>query len=102
MSAISKKLLIKKGSLTPNEQNLVISLQAKYGNTWKKIVAQVPGRTAKRLGKWWEVFKEKQLKQHQDYVESPEIFAIFGGGGSPEGVVSDKYDHILEIFAEKY
>ncbi|PWA90842.1 MYB-related transcription factor [Artemisia annua] len=54
---------IKKGSLTPQEQSLVISLQAKYGNKWKKIASEVPGRTAKRLGKWWEVFKEKQAKQ---------------------------------------
>ncbi|XP_031285905.1 protein rough sheath 2-like [Pistacia vera] len=54
---------IKKGSLTLKEQSLVISLQAKYGNKWKKIASEVPGRTAKRLGKWWEVFKEKQSKQ---------------------------------------
>ncbi|KAH6827257.1 myb-like HTH transcriptional regulator family protein [Perilla frutescens var. hirtella] len=75
---------IKKGSLTPHEQTLVISLQAKYGNKWKKIAAEVPGRTAKRLGKWWEVFKEKQLK---NLHASP----------SPA-----KYDHILDTFAEKY
>ncbi|KAK4368009.1 hypothetical protein RND71_011801 [Anisodus tanguticus] len=95
---------IKKGSLTPDEQNLVISLQAKYGNKWKKIANEVPGRTAKRLGKWWEVFKEKQLKKSQkcqEYVESPAISAV-SGGGSPEGGVSGKYDHILETFAEKY
>ncbi|CAN4080014.1 unnamed protein product [Withania somnifera] len=100
---------IKKGSLTPEEQNLVISLQAKYGNKWKKIAAEVPGRTAKRLGKWWEVFKEKQLKQlHksqqrlQEYAESPAISAVSGGGSSDRGAISGKYDHILETFAEKY
>ncbi|OIT38004.1 PREDICTED: transcription factor AS1-like [Nicotiana attenuata] len=98
---------IKKGSLTPEEQNLVISLQAKYGNKWKKIAAEVPGRTAKRLGKWWEVFKEKQLKQLQksqklkDYADQPSVSTV-SGGGSPEGGVSGKYDHILETFAEKY
>ncbi|XP_009630091.1 protein rough sheath 2 homolog [Nicotiana tomentosiformis] len=98
---------IKKGSLTLEEQNLVISLQAKYGNKWKKIAAEVPGRTAKRLGKWWEVFKEKQLKQLQrsqklqDYADPPSVSAV-SDGGSPEGAVSGKYDHILETFAEKY
>ncbi|KAI4972361.1 hypothetical protein ZWY2020_003286 [Hordeum vulgare] len=51
---------IKKGSLTDDEQRLVICLQAKHDNKWKKIAAEVPGRTAKRLGKWWEVFKEKR------------------------------------------
>ncbi|KAJ6381329.1 hypothetical protein OIU77_030078 [Salix suchowensis] len=63
---------IKKGSLTEEEQSLVIRLQAKHGNKWKKIAAEVPGRTAKRLGKWWEVFKEKQqreLKENNKTVE---------------------------------
>ncbi|KAG6385914.1 hypothetical protein SASPL_154797 [Salvia splendens] len=79
---------IKKGSLTPDEQSLVISLQAKYGNKWKKIAAEIPGRTAKRLGKWWEVFKEKQLKHHHHHHSSPSH--------------SGNYDHILDTFAEKY
>ncbi|KAL3525435.1 hypothetical protein ACH5RR_013807 [Cinchona calisaya] len=95
---------IKKGSLTPEEQSLVISLQAKYGNKWKKIAAEVPGRTAKRLGKWWEVFKEKQLKQlhkshnRQDYSDPVAVSA----GKPPEKALQGKYDHILETFAEKY
>lgn len=98
---------IKKGSLTPEEQSLVISLQAKYGNKWKKIAAEVLGRTAKRLGKWWEVFKEKQLKQlqksqhRQEYTDPVAVSAV-SGGGSPEKAVQGKYDHILETFAEKY
>ncbi|KAK6913478.1 hypothetical protein RJ641_023079 [Dillenia turbinata] len=98
---------IKKGSLTPEEQRLVISLQAKYGNKWKKIASEVPGRTAKRLGKWWEVFKEKQLKEkekgnsvktHLRRTSPDTRCAVSGNGSSPEG----KYDHILETFAEKY
>uniref|UniRef100_A0A5B7BUZ7 Transcription factor AS1 n=1 Tax=Davidia involucrata TaxID=16924 RepID=A0A5B7BUZ7_DAVIN len=99
---------IKKGSLTPEEQTLVISLQSKYGNKWKKIASEVPGRTAKRLGKWWEVFKEKQLKQlHKtqqrgpDYTDPPAVSAV-SGSGSPEKALQGKYDHILETFAEKY
>ncbi|KAK7390544.1 hypothetical protein VNO78_25852 [Psophocarpus tetragonolobus] len=80
---------IKKGSLTEEEQRLVIRLQAKYGNKWKKIAAEVPGRTAKRLGKWWEVFKEKQQR------EKKEISRI------SDPVNSSKYENILESFAEK-
>lgn len=102
---------IKKGSLTPEEQSLVISLQAKYGNKWKKIAGEVPGRTAKRLGKWWEVFKEKQLKELQkkkqsrntDLIISPEASSSTSTispvvSSTPAG----QYDHILETFAEKY
>ncbi|KAL2509556.1 Transcription factor AS1 [Forsythia ovata] len=80
---------IKKGSLTEEEQRLVIHLQAKHGNKWKKIAAEVPGRTAKRLGKWWEVFKEKQQREQKD---NNKIIDPLQEG---------KYDHILETFAEK-
>ncbi|CAI9779054.1 unnamed protein product [Fraxinus pennsylvanica] len=80
---------IKKGSLTEEEQRLVIHLQAKHGNKWKKIAAEVPGRTAKRLGKWWEVFKEKQQREQK---ENNKIIDPLEEG---------KYDHILETFAEK-
>ncbi|KAJ1409625.1 SANT/Myb domain [Sesbania bispinosa] len=80
---------IKKGSLSKEEQRLVIRLQAKYGNKWKKIAAEVPGRTAKRLGKWWEVFKEKQQREKRDInrIADP--------------INDSKYEHILESFAEK-
>nr|BAW35401.1 PHANTASTICA [Monophyllaea glabra] len=80
---------IKKGSLTEEEQHLVIHLQAKHGNKWKKIAAEIPGRTAKRLGKWWEVFKEKQQREHK---ENNRVI---------EPIEEGKYDHILETFAEK-
>nr|GEY52344.1 protein rough sheath 2 homolog [Tanacetum cinerariifolium] len=107
---------IKKGSLTPQEQSLVISLQAKYGNKWKKIASEVPGRTAKRLGKWWEVFKEKQLKQQLQNSKKnirssgSDISTLQGNNntsvgavsGEPEKAVQGTYDHILETFAEKY
>ncbi|XP_039144446.1 transcription factor AS1 [Dioscorea cayenensis subsp. rotundata] len=79
---------IKKGSLSEEEQRLVIRLQAKHGNKWKKIAAEVPGRTAKRLGKWWEVFKEKQQRELKD-------------SNKPIVIEQGKYDSILENFAEK-
>lgn len=85
---------IKKGSLSEDEQRLVISLQAKYGNRWKKIAAQVPGTTAKRLSKWWEVYREKQdkIKDRKERTIADSVTKIEEG----------KYDHILETFAEKY
>lgn len=81
---------IKKGSLTEEEQRLVIHLQSKHGNKWKKIASEVPGRTAKRLGKWWEVFKEKQQRELK---ESHRV--------SSAPIEPGKYDRILESFAEK-
>ncbi|XP_073278868.1 transcription factor AS1-like [Primulina huaijiensis] len=80
---------IKKVSLTEEEQSLVIHLQSKHGNKWEKIAAEVPGRTAKRLGKWWEVFKEKQQREQK---ENNKII---------EPIEEGKCDRILETFAEK-
>ncbi|KAF8402917.1 hypothetical protein HHK36_011009 [Tetracentron sinense] len=80
---------IKKGSLTEEEQRLVVRLQAKHGNKWKKIAAEVPGRTAKRLGKWWEVFKEKQQREQKENTKAVDPIEV------------GKYDRILETFAEK-
>ncbi|KAI9154574.1 hypothetical protein LWI28_028290 [Acer negundo] len=83
---------IKKGSLTEEEQRLVIRLQEKHGNKWKKIAAEVPGRTAKRLGKWWEVFKEKQQREHKENHHNRTVV---------DPIEERKYDQILETFAEK-
>ncbi|KAJ1265751.1 hypothetical protein BS78_08G099400 [Paspalum vaginatum] len=83
---------IKKGSLTEEEQRLVIRLQAKHGNKWKKIAAEVPGRTAKRLGKWWEVFKEKQQRELRDSRRPP---------AEPSPDERGRYEWLLENFAEK-
>lgn len=83
---------IKKGSLSEEEQRLVIRLQAKHGNKWKKIAAEVPGRTAKRLGKWWEVFKEKQQRELRDSRRPPP---------EPSPDERGRYEWLLENFAEK-
>ncbi|KAG6736816.1 hypothetical protein POTOM_060284 [Populus tomentosa] len=102
---------IKKGSLIPEEQTLAISLHAKYGNKWKTIASEVPGRTAKRLSKWWEVLKEKQSKSksksllhHHHCTEySNQNHQLEGNipftGDKASG--QGNYDHISETFAEK-
>ncbi|KAK1265250.1 Protein rough sheath 2 [Acorus gramineus] len=84
---------IKKGSLTEDEQRLVIRLQAKHGNKWKTIAAQVPGRTPKRLGKWWEVFKERQQRELNKENEKSCVVN--------RSVEEGKYDELLETIAEK-
>ncbi|XP_010923441.1 protein rough sheath 2 [Elaeis guineensis] len=83
---------LKKGSLTPEEQALLVSLQSRYGNKWKAIAAHLPGRTPKRLGKWWEVFKDKQLK----------ATAKASSDQPHHPGTSSAYEHILETFAEKH
>ncbi|KAL2644863.1 hypothetical protein R1flu_012450 [Riccia fluitans] len=80
---------IKKTPLTKEEKLLVISLQEKYGNKWKKIAAEVPGRTAKRLGKWWEVHKEKERKEKERER------------GGDQSAVNANYNELFKHIAEK-
>ncbi|MQM01407.1 hypothetical protein Taro_034161 [Colocasia esculenta] len=67
---------LKKGSLTPEEQARLVSLQSKLGNRWKLIAAQLPGRTPKRLGKWWDAFKDRQLKLFQKKQDHLGLFPV--------------------------
>lgn len=73
---------------------LFLSLQAKYGNKWKKIAAEVPGRTAKRLGKWWEAYKDKQQKEKEK--DRPR-FAASGSTGE-----TSNYSEMLATLADKF
>lgn len=93
---------LRKGSLTQEEQSLVVSLQAKHGNNWKLIASHLPGRTPKRLGKWWEVFKEKQIKNQQKRSLDSQGGRQQGGSGGLVQPQQGEYDHILETFADKY
>ncbi|XP_059305583.1 transcription factor AS1-like [Lycium ferocissimum] len=72
---------IRKGSLTEEEQRLVIQLQAKHGNKWKNIAAEVPGRPAKQLGKYSKEKQQREQKENNKVVDPLD-----------EG----KYHHILE------
>lgn len=82
-------------NLTEDSGWLLVSLQAKYGNKWKKIAAEVPGRTAKRLGKWWEVYKEKQQKEKEK--DRPRCS---GAANSNEG--TSTYSDMLANLADKF
>ncbi|RZC93789.1 hypothetical protein C5167_029431 [Papaver somniferum] len=47
------------------------------------------GRTAKRLAKWWEVFKEKQQREQKE------------SSSSLKPIEEGKYDRILETFTQR-
>ncbi|KAI4998353.1 hypothetical protein ZWY2020_053695 [Hordeum vulgare] len=53
---------------------------------------KVRGRTAKRLGKWWEVLKEKHQREIKDNRRPPP---------EPSPDKRGRYEWLLEIFAEK-
>ncbi|GBG66648.1 hypothetical protein CBR_g66784 [Chara braunii] len=82
---------LKKGPLSDDEKQRVIVLQAKYGNKWKKIAAEVPGRTARRLNKWWDVYMA-QLEAKQQQANAAKVSQAFD---------QPYHSSILSRYAEK-
>ncbi|WOL20327.1 hypothetical protein Cni_G29132 [Canna indica] len=44
---------LKKGSFTPEEEQLIIELHAKMGNKWARMAAYLPGRTDNEIKNYW-------------------------------------------------
>uniref|UniRef100_A0A803N5Z4 Uncharacterized protein n=1 Tax=Chenopodium quinoa TaxID=63459 RepID=A0A803N5Z4_CHEQI len=95
LSAYVKQYGPREWHLVSQRMNTLLDRDAKSClERWKNylkpgIKKEVPGRTAKRLGKWWKVYKEKQERTKKETSKCL------------EPIEEGKYDHILETFAEK-
>ncbi|XP_078169418.1 transcription factor MYB61-like [Carex rostrata] len=54
---------LKRGSFSPDEENLIIELHAVLGNKWSQIAAQLPGRTDNEIKNLWNSCIKKKLRQ---------------------------------------
>ncbi|XP_058074090.1 transcription factor MYB101-like [Magnolia sinica] len=44
---------LKKGSFSPEEEQLILELHSKLGNKWARMAAQLPGRTDNEIKNYW-------------------------------------------------
>ncbi|KAK0596291.1 hypothetical protein LWI29_014415 [Acer saccharum] len=54
---------LKRGLLSPYEEQLVIDLHAKLGNRWSKIASNLPGRTDNEIKNHWNTHIKKKLRK---------------------------------------
>ncbi|KAG6785237.1 hypothetical protein POTOM_010967 [Populus tomentosa] len=53
---------LKKGSFTPEEENIIIELHAKHGNKWARMASQLPGRTDNEIKNYWNTRMKRHLR----------------------------------------
>ncbi|GMN31940.1 hypothetical protein TIFTF001_003456 [Ficus carica] len=52
---------IKRGSFTPEEEKLIITLHGALGNSWAHIAKYLPGRTDNEIKNYWNTWIKKKL-----------------------------------------
>ncbi|XP_062232654.1 MYB-like transcription factor EOBII [Phragmites australis] len=57
---------VRRGSITPEEHELIVQLQARWGNRWSKIARHLPGRTDNEIKNFWRTKIQKKQRNKQD------------------------------------
>ncbi|KAL9254528.1 Transcription factor MYB15-like protein [Drosera capensis] len=52
---------IKRGNITPDEEDLIIRMHALLGNRWSLIAGRLPGRTDNEIKNYWNTHLRKRL-----------------------------------------
>ncbi|KAI8544935.1 hypothetical protein RHMOL_Rhmol07G0004100 [Rhododendron molle] len=53
---------IKRGNITPDEDDLIIKMHALLGNRWSLIAGRLPGRTDNEIKNYWNTHLSKKLR----------------------------------------
>ncbi|XP_051113581.1 transcription repressor MYB5-like [Andrographis paniculata] len=69
---------IKRGHITPAEEDLILRLHRLLGNRWSLIAGRIPGRTDNEIKNYWNTYLSKKLvsqgidpKTHKPFIHPP-------------------------------
>ncbi|KAM7280052.1 hypothetical protein ACFE04_007186 [Oxalis oulophora] len=54
---------LKKGSFSHEEERLIVTLHAKYGNKWARMASRMPGRTDNEIKNYWNTRIKRRQRQ---------------------------------------
>lgn len=60
---------IKRGNITPDEDDLIIRMHSLLGNRWSLIAGRLPGRTDNEIKNYWNTHLIKKLKNQEQQPE---------------------------------
>ncbi|KAL5066941.1 hypothetical protein RYX36_017828 [Vicia faba] len=60
---------LKRGQITPQEENIILELHARWGNRWSTIARSLPGRTDNEIKNYWRTHFKKKAKNPWDAAE---------------------------------
>lgn len=54
---------LKRGKMTPHEEQLVLKLHSEWGNRWSRIARRLPGRTDNEIKNYWRTHMRKKAQE---------------------------------------
>ncbi|XP_078437657.1 myb domain protein 60 isoform X2 [Wolffia australiana] len=95
---------IKRGNFTPQEEGLIIQLQALLGNRWAAIASYLPQRTDNDIKNYWNTHLKKKIKRLQAVSGGGEVKGIMEGnstvgigGGHSSGTYASSAENISRL-----
>eukprot|EP01018_Ginkgo_biloba_P018142 Gb_24641 [translate_table: standard] len=90
---------LKRGTFSPEEEKLIINLQAELGNRWSQIATQLPGRTDNEIKNFWNSCIRKKLMEMCTSA-STQIMPLIEstpreGSGKKTDITSDQYRNLV-------
>ncbi|XP_057969046.1 transcription factor MYB1-like [Malania oleifera] len=80
---------IKRGNISPDEEELIIRLHKLLGNRWSLIAGRLPGRTDNEIKNYWNTNLGKKIQDHHQISSPP---AASGGKHSGKKIKKSTVD----------